>query len=83
VTLEGARSWQSQAEGKAKEAEKLRTDLADRVTALAAAEEQLQQERGARQQAEAWHQQERSALEDARAALKRERVAREEAQGQL
>jgi hypothetical protein len=44
VTLKGARSWQSQAEGKAKEAEQLRADLADRVTALAAAEEQLQQE---------------------------------------
>jgi hypothetical protein len=34
ATLEGARSWQSQAEGKAKEAEQLRVDLADRVTAL-------------------------------------------------
>jgi chromosome segregation ATPase len=41
ATLEGARSWQSQAEGKAKEAEQLRTDLADRVTALATAEDQL------------------------------------------
>jgi hypothetical protein len=46
-------SWQSQAEEKAKEAKQLRADLADRVAVLATAEEQLQQERGARQQAEA------------------------------
>jgi ribosomal protein L29 len=41
TTLEGARSWQSQDEEKAKEAEQLRADLADRVAALATAEEQL------------------------------------------
>jgi chromosome segregation ATPase len=40
-TLEGARSWQSQAEVKAKEAEKLRADLADKVASLATAGEQL------------------------------------------
>jgi hypothetical protein len=41
VTLERAQSWQSQAEEKAKEAEQLRADLADRVAALAVVEEQL------------------------------------------
>jgi hypothetical protein len=49
TTLEGARSWQNQAEEKAKEAEQLRVDLARKVTSLAAMEEQLRQERGARQ----------------------------------
>jgi hypothetical protein len=39
TTLEGPQSWQSQAEEKAKEAEQLRADLADRVAALAAVEE--------------------------------------------
>jgi chromosome segregation ATPase len=53
ATLEGARSWQSQAEEKAKEAEQLRVELAKRATALATAEGQLQQEQSARQQAEA------------------------------
>jgi hypothetical protein len=48
ATLEGARSWQSQAKEKAKEAEQPRVELAERVTSLAAMEEQLQQERGAR-----------------------------------
>jgi chromosome segregation ATPase len=41
ATLEGARSWQSQAEEKAKEAEQLRVDLADKVALFAAAGEQL------------------------------------------
>jgi hypothetical protein len=41
ATLEGARSWQSQAEEKAKEAEQLRVDLADKVASLAAVGEQL------------------------------------------
>jgi hypothetical protein len=41
VTLEGARAWQSQAEERAKEAKELRTTLADKAAALAAAEEQL------------------------------------------
>jgi hypothetical protein len=39
ATLEGARSWQSQAEEKAKVAEQLRADLADKVALLAAMEE--------------------------------------------
>jgi hypothetical protein len=43
ATLEGAQSWQSQAEEKAKEAEQLRVELAERATALATAEGQLQQ----------------------------------------
>jgi myosin heavy subunit len=83
ATLEGAWSWQSQAEEKAKEAEQLRVELAEKATTLATAEEQLQQEHSTRQQVEARLQQERSALEEARAALERERVALEEAYGQL
>jgi hypothetical protein len=47
------RAWQSQAEEKAKEAEELRTSLADKAASLAATEEQLRQEWVARQQAEA------------------------------
>jgi hypothetical protein len=43
ATLEGAQSWQSQAEESAKEAEQLRVELAERATALATAEGQLQQ----------------------------------------
>jgi chromosome segregation ATPase len=83
ATLEGARSWQSQAKEKAKEAEQLRVELAERATALTAEEGQLQQEQSARQQAEARLQQERSAIEEAQAFLECERMAREEAQGQL
>jgi chromosome segregation ATPase len=79
----GAQSWQSQAEEKAKEAEQLRADLADRVASLAAVEEQLQQEQSALQQVETRLQQERSALEVARAALERKRSAREAVQSQL
>jgi hypothetical protein len=41
TTLEGARSWQAQAEEKAKEAERLGADLADKVTSHAAVGEQL------------------------------------------
>jgi predicted RNA-binding protein with PIN domain len=41
ATLEGARSWQAQTEEKAKEAEKLGADLAEKVTSLAAVGEQL------------------------------------------
>jgi murein DD-endopeptidase MepM/ murein hydrolase activator NlpD len=59
------------------------TVLADKAVALTAAEEQLQQERAARQEAEGQLQQERAALIEARAALERERMAREEALGQL
>jgi chromosome segregation ATPase len=83
ATLEGARSWQSQAQEKAKEVEQLRTSLADKTASLASTEEQLWQEQGARQPAEGRLQQERSAFQEARAALKHERMAREEAQGQL
>jgi hypothetical protein len=36
ATLEGARSWQTQAEEKAKEVERLGADLADMVSSLAA-----------------------------------------------
>jgi hypothetical protein len=39
TALDGARAWQSQAEEKAKEAEGLRTTLADKAAALAAVEE--------------------------------------------
>jgi hypothetical protein len=41
ATLEVARSWQAQAEEKAKEAEWLGADLADKVTSHAAVGEQL------------------------------------------
>jgi hypothetical protein len=44
AALEGARSWQSQAEEKAKKAEQLRVELVEKATALATAEGQLQQE---------------------------------------
>jgi chromosome segregation ATPase len=46
-------------------------------------EEQLQQERDARQQADAQLQQERAALAEAQATLERECLAWEEAQGRL
>jgi DNA repair exonuclease SbcCD ATPase subunit len=83
TALEGARSWQSQAEEKAKEVEGLRTALADKAPALAVAEEQLRQEQAARQQAETQLQQERAALAEAQAVLERERLAWEEALGRL
>jgi hypothetical protein len=51
-SLEGARSWQNQAEETAKEAEGLGADLAGKVASLAAVGEQLRQEQSARQQAE-------------------------------
>jgi chromosome segregation ATPase len=44
ATLEGARAWQSHADEKAKEAEELRTSLADKAASLATTEEQLWQE---------------------------------------
>jgi hypothetical protein len=53
ATLEGARSWQSQSEERAKEVEQLRTSLADKAASLASTKEQLQRERDARQQADA------------------------------
>jgi chromosome segregation ATPase len=52
TTLEGTRSWQAQAEKKAQEAEKLSADLQEKATSLAVVEEQLRQERSARQQVE-------------------------------
>jgi hypothetical protein len=42
TTLDGARSWQSSAEEKAKEAEMLRTSLADKTASLASTEGRLQ-----------------------------------------
>jgi hypothetical protein len=47
TTLERAWAWQSQAEERAKEAEGMRTTLADKAAALASAEEQLRQEQPA------------------------------------
>jgi phage-related minor tail protein len=88
--LEEARSRRSQAEErareaeqKAKEAEELKAALAAKVAAVAAAEEQLRQERAARQEAEGQLQQERDALVDARAVLERERAALEGARTSL
>jgi DNA repair exonuclease SbcCD ATPase subunit len=83
ATLEGVRAWQTQAEERAKEVEQLRTSLADKAASLTSTEEQLHQERDARQQAEAQLQQERTTLAEARATLERERLVREEAQGLL
>jgi chromosome segregation ATPase len=71
------------AEQKAKEADKLKATLDAKVAALATAEDQLLQERTARQGAEGRLQQERAALADARSALERERTAREAAQKSL
>jgi hypothetical protein len=59
ATIEGARSWKIQAEEKAKEAELLRTSLANKAASLTSAEERLQREQDARQQASAQLQQER------------------------
>jgi chromosome segregation ATPase len=64
-----------EAEQKAKEADELKAALAAKVAAVAAAEEQLRQERAARQEAEGLLQQERAALVDARSALEWERAA--------
>jgi hypothetical protein len=83
ATLEGAQDWQSQAEENAKEAEGLRTSLADKAAALITTEEQLRQEQVTRQQVDAQLQQERAILVEARAALERERLAHEEALGRL
>jgi uncharacterized protein YaiL (DUF2058 family) len=83
ATLEGAWSWQSQAEERAKEAEQLRIGLANKAASLASKKEQLRRERDARQQADAQLQQEQAALAEARAILEHKRLAREEAQGRL
>jgi chromosome segregation ATPase len=71
------------AEQKAKEADELKAALDAKVAALATVEEQLRQERTARQEAEGRLQQEPSALADARSALEQERTARETAQKSL
>jgi hypothetical protein len=61
----------------------LKAALAAKVAAVVAAEEQLRQERAARQEAEGQLQQERAALVDARTALEREHAALERAQASL
>jgi chromosome segregation ATPase len=88
--LQEAQAQQSQAEERAraaeqraKEADELKATLDAKVAALAVAEDQLLQERTARQGAEGQLQQERTALADARSALERERTAREAAQKSL
>jgi hypothetical protein len=88
--LRGARAQQSQAEErartleqKAKEADDLKAALDTKAAALAVAEDQLLQERTARQGAEGQLQQEWAALADALSALEQERVARETAQKSL
>jgi hypothetical protein len=57
------------AEQKAKEAYELKAALDAKVAALVTAEEQLRQERAARQEAKGKLQQERTALATARSAL--------------
>jgi chromosome segregation ATPase len=88
--LRGARAQQSQAkerahalEQKVKEADDLKAALDAKAAALAIAEDQLLQERTARQGAEGQLQQERAALADVRSALEQEHVAREAAQKSL
>jgi chromosome segregation ATPase len=88
--LEEAQSQRSQAkerareaEQRAKEAEELKATLAAKAAAIVAAEEQLRQERAARQEAEGQLQQERAALVDARTALEREHAALERVQASL
>jgi regulator of replication initiation timing len=75
-SLEGAQAQQRQAEERARgleqraeEADNLKAALDAKVAALAVAEEQLLQERTARQGAEGRLQQEQAALVDARSAL--------------
>jgi uncharacterized coiled-coil protein SlyX len=61
----------------------LKTALDAKAAALLTAEEQLRQERAARQEVEGQLQQERAALADARSTLEQERSARETAQKSL
>jgi chromosome segregation ATPase len=81
------RSWAEEraqeAEQKAKEADELKATLAAKVSSVVAAEEQLRQERAARQEAEGQLQQERAALVDVRSVLEREHTALERAQASL
>jgi hypothetical protein len=86
----GAQAQQGQAEERAraaeqraKEADELKATLDAKVAALAIAEDQLLQERAARQGAEGELQQERAALADARSALERGRITHEAAQKSL
>jgi DNA repair exonuclease SbcCD ATPase subunit len=72
-----------EAEQKAKEADKLKAALAAKVAAVATAEEELRQERAARQEAEGQLQQERATLADAWSVLERERTALERAKKSL
>jgi chromosome segregation ATPase len=88
--LQEAQAQQSQAEErartaeqKAKKANELKATLDAKVATLATAEDQLRQERTARQGAEGQLQQERTTLADAWSALERERTARETAQKSL
>jgi chromosome segregation ATPase len=83
AALERARSWQSQAKEKAKEAEELKASLADKAAAVIAAEEQLRQERAACQEAEGQLQQERAAHQEAEGQLQQERAALEGARASL
>jgi chromosome segregation ATPase len=57
--------------------------VTEKAASLTSVEEQLRQERAARQQAEDQLQRERAALVEARAALERECLAHEKAQGWL
>jgi hypothetical protein len=89
-SLEGVQAQQRQAEERArgleqraKEADDLKAALDAKVAAIVVAEEQLLQERTARQGAEGRLQLEQAALVDARSALEQERVAREAAQKSL
>jgi chromosome segregation ATPase len=72
-----------EAEQRSKEAEELKAALAAKIAAVAAAEEQLRQERASRQEAEGQLQHERVALVDARSALEREHAALERAETSL
>jgi chromosome segregation ATPase len=88
--LQEAQAQQSQAEEraraaeqKAKEADELKAALDAKVDALATAEDQLRQERAAREEVEGQLQQEQTALTGARAALEQDRSAHEAAQKSL
>jgi FtsZ-binding cell division protein ZapB len=61
----------------------LKVALTAKVVMVVASEEQLQQERAARQEAEGRLQQERAALADARSALEQEHAALKRAQASL
>jgi chromosome segregation ATPase len=85
--LREAQAQQSQAEERARgaeqragDADELKAALDAKVAALATAEDQLRQERTARQGVEGQLQQERAAHADARSVLEQERAAREAAQ---